>query len=743
MKKIMFFAAFAAALILSSCNKEPQTPDVSVGSRTIHFTAVSPETKTVFGDKNGSKYPVLWQDTDVVAILVNKTDKISVNVEPAPNYKSASFSATVSDDAETFTFVSPNTSLKDQNADRIMVEIPSSQTSTSTGPDSSAQILYAYKEADDITDYSNVEMEFAHLTAYMHICFENVDLDGGTVQAVNITCSGDENASLIAGRFNYYYDGGFNGNGSSRFNTISINTNKLEHVWCAVRPVDFSSKTLSLTIITDKGTLSRDVTMPAAANLAAGHIAKFSVDMSAATVGDLVYYDLITDVNNLHWGDEVIVATALEDYPFAIGRGQNTNNRSGVGVTFSDNCISNPSDIVEILRIEDGAKPGYYALHATVNQGYLYAYNHPSGTNSLRTQSGIDLAATWGITFGNVTYNATSYTNCAIIKSQTTETTRNLLRYNPSDNLFTVYGNTNWVPVRMYRKRQENPDTSPRFNVTLPEGNMAYSSAAVEVPVYVFGNVDWTASVSGGSAVFEHTKTASASGTGNSILSLSLPALSSTVESFTLTVSTSESVAKPSFVFTVKHAKSIAVNDVLFHEQYWTGSEKDQKLTQYQASGNASTVVYGGAEIVYSQDGSSQFMAWDGTTSGAGNVFLPTPYKGELSTEGMEINLRIQKNGGYLKASGIPCTGVKNATLTYKLNRNGVEYTASSDTDGVSVGAMKRKSGTSDWGKDYTEYSYPLSFDDGLNKFNFTITDSHASNHVYIADIKIVVTAVY
>ena len=76
MKKTLLFAAFAAALIFSvSCNKEarndvPEQPAL----RTVTFNAISPETKTVFGDKSGTKYPVLWQEGDKINYSFNFGD---------------------------------------------------------------------------------------------------------------------------------------------------------------------------------------------------------------------------------------------------------------------------------------------------------------------------------------------------------------------------------------------------------------------------------------------------------------------------------------------------------------------------------------------------------------------------------------------------------------------------------------------------------------------------------------------
>ena len=741
MKKIMIFAALAAALTLSSCTKEESKIDVSGETCTVNFTTSSYTTKTVFGEKNANKYPVLWQDGDKVCPSLNYSDPVGadfISVTPVNGGTGASFSGTFPTAATyQFFFVSPAAAFKTRSEANkyVGVEITSGQTPTATSPDPAAQVLFA--DTGVLTEIPNpVNLTFEHLSAYLHLTFTNVNLGGATVQAVNIT----NEASPIAGRFRYYLETG-NFDAYAPVNTIAITTSSLSDVWCALAPVDLSSGKLTITVSTDQGTFTKDVNMPASANLTRGKIAKFNVDMEGVPIVSPVVYTAVTSTSQLNVGDKVIIAAAGVDQAYALGSTQNSNNRAAAGVSKTADELTDPTGAVEILQLEDGIIPGHYAFRTTVGtdsaDGYLYAGNpESSGTNILQTKATVDNSASWAISIGNVTVDATTWENAAIMFADIPSTGRGLIRFNASSKLFTAYGaSSSQHPVKLYRL---NESPSKSFKVTLPEGDVVCSSAAVEIPVYVFGNVAWTASVTG-DAVFTSTSTSSASGTGNTILSLSLPAIASALETYTLTVSTSEAVANPSFAFTIKQNRSIAVDDVLFHEQYWTGSQKSQTLMQYLASGNASTVVYGGAEIVYSQDGKSKFYDWPANAS----VFVPQDYTGPLSTTGMENTFRIQCNGGYLKAAGIPCKGVKSATLTYCLNRSGTVYTASSDTDGVTVGSQTKNGLTSDWGRTYNEYTYPLTFADGLTKFNFTITDSHASYHIYIADIKIVVTAVY
>ena len=173
MKKIMIFAAFAAALSLSSCKKELKN-DAPEALRTIHFNALPSDTKTVFGEKSGSKYPVLWQEGDKICPSLNFAGPSSDNyitVTPSSDGRSASFDGQVTEaESYQFIFVSPAATFKSVNKTNqtIMVEFPSGQSSTATSPDAAAQILYA--NTGELTSVPDpIVLEFSHLSAYLHL----------------------------------------------------------------------------------------------------------------------------------------------------------------------------------------------------------------------------------------------------------------------------------------------------------------------------------------------------------------------------------------------------------------------------------------------------------------------------------------------------------------------------------------------------------------------------------------------
>lgn len=752
MKKIVLLSALLPALVFVSCNKDiEQTSSQSSQEVSARFIALAPDTKTTFGEKNSDeKYPVLWSETDksVGYVLTTDTTVNSAELTPASDGKSAHIfvDGLASATSYQFVFVSPEASLKGANKTNqtIQLEIPPAQKSTPAGPDEAAQMLYAVtSEITSLTD--EVPVFFAHASAYLHIFFKNVSLaEGATLQSVIIEAPED---CILAGR-NYFLPatGKYNGEGTSQFNNVTVSTSTTDEIWCAIVPADLSDKNLKLIINTDKGTLTKTITLPANASLACGDVASFSVNMSGIETVPPVEYQLITSENDLHWGDKLIVAAADADADYAMSTGQNTNNRSQAGINRVENTILDPSSSVEIIQLEDGMIPGTWALKATITEGYLYAAGTAAGQNHLKTNTAIDATASWNISFGDVTEadkEAPDATR-AIIQSLVTATTSNLIRHNPGYSIFSAYASsTTTNPVKIYRLKGD-PDTTPRFKVTNESGTtdaVVVSAEASEVPVYVFGNVAWTASVNGTGASLDKT-----SGTGPAILTLSVPKNtgSSTVE-YSVTVSTSASVATDSYSIKINQSApvsgSIKVNDILLSET-WEGGSKDATPEAYNKSANATTTVYGGAAVKYSQNGTSTKLYDDGL------VYVPSNYSGTLAKPSNMMNLLVAKGSGYWSIADIPCAGVKAVRVTIHCNYGTSSYVSlTSDTANVTVGSLSASNYTSDWSKKVYVLTYDISFSSAFtgNTFDLKLTNAQNSkgSNIRVGFLEVKVTDIY
>ena len=732
-KSILFFAAFAA-LLFSACQKKeniaPEGKQVSV-----NFVANEIGTKTAFGDPEGNKYPVLWTSGDKVSLYLNldyNNGKVA-EVTPSADGKSATFSA-VFTPATTNVIVAvyPSNCVKSANATKqtINVEIPTAQTSTPSGPDPAAQMLVYVSDpmaADEIP--ATLAANFVHLTAYGHLKFVNTSLNGATVSAVNISVS-----TNFIGRYFFWknHDAGDDKVGewsggdvspNAAGNAITINTTTLDDVWFSAAPVDLSGKTMTITVATDQGTLTKEVTFPANSKLTAGKSVKMTIDMSGIGLVEPQVYKLVKDVRNLNVGDKVLVVSAGE-LEHALGSTQNGNNRSSAGITKVDDTISDPAASVEILELEDGAINGTFALKAA--EGYLYA---AGGGNYLRTQASINEAASWAISIDQEG-------NTKII-SQAPAVSQNELRYNNNsgNNLFSAYASSSSCkPVVLYRK-DVTVAATPRFNAILPDDSQV-SASGKTVYVQVFGNVDWSASASDGATL------STDSGIGTNLISVVIPENTTTSDrSFTVTVSTTADVTTKTYNLTISqkgkssNPSTISVGTVLWSES-WAGGAKDKTPAEYQALSTASTVVYGGESVTYtSADGGSKTKLYDDAL-----VYVPNPYTGSLPKPENPYNLLLSKSNGWWKIAGIPCKGVAKAKLTIHSNYGTSAYFNPSSTEtGVSFGTMSATNYNSDWTKKVYVVTYDITFTGSLETFDLTLKNTNSGN-VRVTDLSIEVT---
>jgi len=253
--------------------------------------------------------------------------------------------------------------------------------------------------------------------------------------------------------------------------------------------------------------------------------------------------------------------------------------------------------------------------------------------------------------------------------------------------------------------------------------------------IYVFGNVAWTASVTGDGA-----SVTSSSGTGAETLSVSIPEnTTSSVKTYTVTVSTTAEVGTQSYSFTLTQAASgaAAVGTQLFYEVWGGNTSNVLKYvvpSAYQSTESANTVVFGGTPVVYSE--------YDGDSDGKTRLYEDGTVYGSTSHEHSN-NLMVGMDGGWWKIENIPCSGVKTATLTFNLNRSQTTvYTPSSSTDGISFGTLtSTEHPTDETGltKVYYTISIDISFDGSTDFFDLQINNAHTAN-IRITDIGLVVT---
>lgn len=317
-------------------------------SRTVTFSAGSPETRTAFGEPDGTSFPTFWTENDSeVAVSLNLGKPVTAAVETSDNYTHATFAASFSPDKEgpyTFYVVNPASAVNSISVSRKAwnIQIPAIQTPLPNSVDEKAQVILAKSESmDEIPE--NLHVQFDHLTAYGRMTLKNVDkaleangMQGATILSIDITSE-----EAFAGSWYYSVeDGTTEAKDPSYTITLKVSdvadASLMENLWFACLPTDVSEKSWTIRVNTDKGSVERTVTFPAGRVFTSGTIGKFSVNMEKATiatattrVGEVVYA-LVTSLDDLEEGDDLILANTYSNPSYVLG---GTSSTSGISAT--------------------------------------------------------------------------------------------------------------------------------------------------------------------------------------------------------------------------------------------------------------------------------------------------------------------------------------------------------------------------------------------------------------------------
>ena len=483
----LMLATAAAAVTLAACQRE--TSPAADGEQTVRFVAESAPTRTAFTtpDEDG-QYPVLWTENDTkVKVSMNLASAKDAAVTPATDGQSAKFEAQFSTEGVTapYTFyaLSPATagvSISSQYKSWT-VQIPADQTPGFGTPDEAAQILAGVSQDCSSLD-EVISVNFSHVTAYGCLSLTNLDLTGVAVNGISLTFG-----TPVAGRFFYYVaDTDDHAAGelaeNSASNIINLATSQTREVWFACAPADISGKELKVTVNTASGLLEKTITVPANRRFVSGRIAKFSIDMTGATLQDNKVYELVTDAAELTAGSEVIIANAAGDH--AISTTQNTNNRAATAVTVEDNKITNPSGSVEILAVEAGTSAGTFAFKGQ-DGNYLVSEN---GNNRLKSSEEKTALGSFTVTIDDA----------GVTKVIATASDRGDMRFNENSGnpIFNCYATTSTAgtPVALYKLVGSGTD-EPVFQATLEgadeSGHLEVPASTTSATINVIANVDW------------------------------------------------------------------------------------------------------------------------------------------------------------------------------------------------------------------------------------------------------------
>ena len=289
MKKLALLLASAIAVFSCSREMEVEIPEPvqnnDPSAWVVRFSATQTDTKAQFGEAENGAYPTLWTDNDTeVKLSLNYGGVKGAAVTPAGDKRTASFAATFDFTGLTapyvFYSVSPSSAAKALSPSREAwkVTIPCTQTPTATSVDEAGIILAATSDAfGEVTDISEVNLYFNHLTAYGRLSLANLALESGeTVSGVELTVT-----TPIVGDW-YWNTSGSTITDYGASSTLTINTTRTSDIWFACAPVDVSGEMMTVTVFTSLGYHEQLVEFPAGRQFEAGRTAVFSVNMAGA-----------------------------------------------------------------------------------------------------------------------------------------------------------------------------------------------------------------------------------------------------------------------------------------------------------------------------------------------------------------------------------------------------------------------------------------------------------------------------
>lgn len=466
-------ALLAALATLAGCRHTEQELVDTSSVKTVRFRAATAETRTAFAALENGEYRTEWTGNDEAVLLsLNyaeaKPSAITLSDDGATASFEASFDAAAATSPYTFYAVSPASAARAISPSRKAwsVYIAAEQTPLATSVDEAAQLLVA-KSGAASTLPDEVDLHFGHLTAYGRITLKNLELGDAVVSKADLVFS-----TPVVGEWYWGEDGTLTSNGASH--TITLHTDATGDLWFACAPVDVSGETLTLTLFTDQGCLTKRITFPEGRSFAAGKVARFSVDMDGIGLQGSETFLLVEDVSVLQAGDELLIVNA--DGTFALGgqTGSGTPYRKQVSVTAENGRIADQGDAT-VLTLGAGAVDGTWSFHT--GTGYLAS---KSSGNALTEQSGKNKYSSWTVSIS---------AGVTTVKASAGSST--FIKYNTAAPRFSCYRATvtNLEEVVLYRKGtgpsgpvSEDPLASEsEYGSYLPEVAWTYAKGADQI----------------------------------------------------------------------------------------------------------------------------------------------------------------------------------------------------------------------------------------------------------------------
>lgn len=369
--------SIAVMAFVSACNMNltVEGPGKGFVRKTIHLSASEIITsKAIFGEKEDTAYPMLWQEGDVVYVSVNGAAACSKELaadDIKAGGRAADFGLLELDlPKEGAITIKVTTNTNDAGTSATIKYSPSAgryQEPQETSCDPSCVVLFAtasYDSAGSVPE--TLDLRFSHTTAYGLMSISGITLGGGeTIKFVELQSM--STAVKIAGDVTLDDKGSLSGAGYTSMTLKGIE-DLGKPIWFAIAPAVFeSANALAIHVVTTADNHYEKILDCSTNNLEfqAGHVSKFGVDFSGIssaprqvkTARDLVL--LKNALNNSDYGywvnsdDEIMLANDI-DYNNDAVSGNKTTLPAGVTFNGQNHAIQNATISATIFKTVAG-----------------------------------------------------------------------------------------------------------------------------------------------------------------------------------------------------------------------------------------------------------------------------------------------------------------------------------------------------------------------------------------------------
>lgn len=424
MKRALFFASLLA-IFAQSCANDFNEENIVPEQKTTIKVAVDldEETRTYLdADKK-----IHWAESNEQLNVIYYADDNSASRRQTPTHAdytinengsilfTADFSTT--DGATSYTMGAFYPYAYKSVTSSISLSVPQTQTPTAESFDPATDILVSKEPAVVEGTPETVKLTFARMVAFAKMTIKGIGA-GEIIEKVTFSSSAKPVGAV---EFKVHEAATVeNAKWYNNFEDITITRESWvatgeDVVWMTTVPTDLSGKEFTVTVVTDKYTYAKSVDLTGKSlTFERANVAVFSV-AGLERQEKPKAYKLLTDINELNAGDQIVIATkasASSSAKMLSTTASGSSLQHTESMTISDGPEILPANIpvsAAIFDVEVGVSAGTFALKE-VNSGYLYGvYDSENWSNTLSFKPEKDASASWDISLasGNVAWIGT------------------------------------------------------------------------------------------------------------------------------------------------------------------------------------------------------------------------------------------------------------------------------------------------------------------------------------------------